>query len=204
MIVQNRLKCRYDYIFSPSSTQDDLVSKCMPMIEYELIYIFNRDFLQGYNCTIFAYGQTGSGKTHSMFGQGLEEMFLKGQNFNNLPHNNWGIIPRAVEYLFQSMANLRLHESNSTFSLYCSFLQIYNDEIYDLLQDKYMKYPLKLNEYPKLGQKGINVVIRGLSEVRVYSLEDVMSLLFKGIANRSTSATEYNATSSRSHAILQV
>lgn len=196
VVVNNRLKCKYDIVFPPSSKQEDVVNNILPLID---------NFIQGYNCTLFAYGQTGSGKTYSMFGKNLEQIFLKGKSFKSLPYEYWGIIPRSIEYIFESLDELSTSSDTFNYSLYLSFLQIYNDGIYDLLQDKSMKNPLVLKEEKKRnGKKNNGVNVEGLSEFRIYSLEDVMSLLNKGIRNRSTSITEYNVMSSRSHAVLQL
>ncbi len=85
----------------------------------------------------------------------------------------------------------------------CQFLQIYNEKIYDLLQDPKRTNPLQIRE--EIGSGGRNQVhVRGLSEYAVSNREDVLSLLRKGIRNRAIRATDYNHESSRSHSILQV
>ncbi len=72
--------------------------------------------IEGYNGTIFAYGQTGCGKTHSMVGK-LEEPELH------------GIIPRS----FKHILNVVAEASNKEFLIRCSFIEIYNEEVHDLL-----------------------------------------------------------------------
>jgi kinesin family protein 11 len=78
--------------------------------------------MQGYNCTVFAYGQTGTGKTFTM----------EGDPASNLPIDkdpNSGIIPRALNALFDG---LRTGDATE-WSVRVSFLELYNEEIFDLL-----------------------------------------------------------------------
>ena len=81
-------------------------------------------------------------------------------------------------------------------------MQIYNEKIFDLLQDKKRENPLQVRESARGSHKSVHV--RGLSEYRVHGKEDVMSLLHKGLQNRAIRATEFNTESSRSHTILQL
>lgn len=77
----------------------------------------------GYNCTVFAYGQTGTGKTHTMEGDRSEEHY---ESYIDDP--GAGIIPRALHQLFE-----KLEASGNEFSVRVSFLEIYNEELFDLL-----------------------------------------------------------------------
>ena len=77
----------------------------------------------GYHATVFAYGQTGSGKTYTM--EGLGE--IRG-SWENDP--NSGIIPRALSDLFDG---LRMNNDTTEYSVRVSFLELYNEEIFDLL-----------------------------------------------------------------------
>jgi kinesin family protein 11 len=78
------------------------------------------EVLEGFNCTIFAYGQTGTGKTHTM--EGEHEGSVDG-----LP-TEAGVIPRAMAHIFEY-----LQASGSEYSVKCTFLELYNEEITDLL-----------------------------------------------------------------------
>lgn len=109
-----------------------------------------------------------------------------------------------------------------SFKVTASFLQIYNENIYDLLRKPVSDYldgsevegegsgSLKIREVPRSktnlsgGQDVCEVYVSGLSEFRVETAQDVIKIIFAGSANRSTRTTDYNATSSRSHAILQL
>ena len=79
--------------------------------------------LEGYDCTVFAYGQTGTGKTYTM--EGFSE--TKG-SWADDPHA--GLIPRSVSDLFD---NLRMNNERENYWVRVSFLEMYNEEIYDLL-----------------------------------------------------------------------
>jgi centromeric protein E len=74
-----------------------------------------RSVLQGYNGTIFAYGQTASGKTHTMQGS----------------RDNPGILPLAVQEIMDAISET----PQRAFLIRCSYLEIYNEQITDLLGD---------------------------------------------------------------------
>ena len=76
--------------------------------------------------TVFAYGQTGSGKTFTMFGKSEDEEKVDSYQIKG---SYRGIIPRAIEQIFDKISNFKVA------NLFCSFLQVYNEKIYDLLQD---------------------------------------------------------------------
>ena len=83
-----------------------------------------KQVLQGYNCTVFAYGQTGTGKTHTM--EGIKE-------FSGNPEDdvNAGIIPRSLVNIFDQKKKGKF--DNNNFQIKVSFLELYNEEIFDLL-----------------------------------------------------------------------
>lgn len=87
--------------------------------------------LEGYNGTIFAYGQTGSGKTYTIQGPGFDEEDLIQQSLDDK-----GILPRSFEYIFntlESMMDNETEESKIEFLVRSSYLEIYNEQIMDLL-----------------------------------------------------------------------
>ncbi len=77
----------------------------------------------GYNATIIAYGQTGSGKTHTM-GTGTT---------NGLDESNIGIVPRVFQFIFEELDRKKKQSSLSEFTIKISFLELYNEELHDLL-----------------------------------------------------------------------
>ena len=145
---------------------------------------------QGYNCTVFAYGQTGTGKTYTM--EGLGE--IRGA-WDNDP--NAGIIPRALSDLFDG---LRMTDAVE-YSVRVSFLELYNEEIFDLLSGTDDQSKLRLYED---GQKRGSVIIQGLEDVQVHDKREVFKILERGSIKRQTAETKMNATSSRSHTIFTV
>lgn len=130
----------------------------------------------GYNCTIFAYGQTGTGKTYTMSGD-LEDI--------NGPHA--GVIPRTLYTLFET-----LEREKAEFSVRVSYIELYNEELKDLLsaEDDFRK----LRVFEDLNRKG-SVVIQGLEEIVVKNATDVIAILQKGAKKRQIAATNFNEQS---------
>ena len=108
-----------------------------------------------------------------------------------------GIIPRALAQLFDE---LRVQQE-AEFSVRVSFLELYNEEIFDLLSAADDITRLRL--YEDSARKG-SVIIQGLEEVQVHSKREVYQILEKGSAKRQTAATLMNAHSSRSHTVFTV
>jgi hypothetical protein len=95
----------------------------------------------------------------------------------------WGIIPRSLVELFMTLEKRSAESGSFEFSVSCQIMQIYNEKVYDLLQDKKRETPLQLREKTTNNHHGIssvNVRVQGLSTYRVHSKEDVMTLLKKG------------------------
>lgn len=138
--------------------------------------------MEGYNGTVFAYGQTGAGKTFTMVGD-YKDPEIK------------GIIPRTFDHVIAA-----IHTSeNRKYVVRASFIEIYNEDIMDLLEEKRAGAKKDLKENP---QKG--VFIKDLRMVAVSSVDEMFKILDIGNKNRSVSATKMNATSSRSHALFTV
>ncbi|XP_061563499.1 centromere-associated protein E [Cololabis saira] len=133
----------------------------------------------GYNGTIFAYGQTSSGKTFTMMGS------------ERVP----GVIPLAVEDVFQTIKNLPKKE----FLLRVSYMEIYNETVTDLLVDSWKRKPLEVRE-------GINknIYVADLSEELVTSTAQALAWIRKGEKNRHYGKTKMNQRSSRSHTIFRM
>ncbi|KAF8543332.1 P-loop containing nucleoside triphosphate hydrolase protein [Trichophaea hybrida] len=136
--------------------------------------------LDGFNATVFAYGATGCGKTHTISG--------------NPQHP--GIIFLTCAELFERIE--ALHDEKEV-SLTLSYLEIYNETIRDLLVPGGSKLGLQLRE-----DNNQNISVSGLSQRVPATVEEVMDIIVMGNANRTQSPTEANATSSRSHAVLQI
>ncbi|KAK1271234.1 putative 125 kDa kinesin-related protein [Acorus gramineus] len=151
------------------------------------------EVLEGFNCTVFAYGQTGTGKTYTMEG---------GTKSKGELATDAGVIPRAVRQIFDT-----LEAQKADYSVKVSFLELYNEEITDLLApdegtrfgEERQRRTISLMEDGKGG-----VFVRGLEEEVVYSASDIYSLLERGSAKRRTADTLLNKQSSRSHSIFSI
>ncbi|XP_077983161.1 kinesin-like protein KIF15 [Glandiceps talaboti] len=144
----------------------------------------------GYNGTIFAYGQTGSGKTFTMIGPSEND------DCDNFQHELRGVIPRSFEYLFNLIGREQeIHGDKVEFLCKCSFLEIYNEQIYDLLDTA--SPGLHLREDIRKG-----VFVDGLIEQTVSSATDAYKVLSAGWINRRVASTSMNRESSRSHAVF--
>lgn len=184
-------ECAFDHIFMETATQEDVFNAVQPSIQAAL---------SGYNATVFAYGQTGTGKTHTIFGSDDTDPSTLDVDQGPSAKSAWGIIPRALAYLLD---HAKLSEPVVDFQL--SFMQIYNDRLFDLLTDRRKQKPLLIREQPSLEVLGTtNVVLQGLSSERFTSLSEALQVLRRGRANRCVRETEANASSSRSHAIVQI
>lgn len=135
------------------------------------------------NSTVFAYGATGAGKTHTMLGS----------------ETSPGIIPLLMVDLFEKIQEIEKRgKQKESYNVSLSYLEIYNENIHDLLTGK--GDVLDLRDDTTTGR----VVVAGLTTVPVKSGPEVLDWLSKGSKNRITEATGVNEVSSRSHAVLQV
>ncbi|CAL4903139.1 unnamed protein product [Urochloa decumbens] len=179
----------FDKVFGPSSKQKDLFEQSISPIVNEV--------LEGYNCTIFAYGQTGTGKTYTMEGGGTRKV-----KNGELP-TDAGVIPRAVRQIFDI-----LEAQCAEYSMKVTFLELYNEEITDLLAAEEPKFPVTEDKTKKpiaLMEDGKGFVfVRGLEEEVVYSASEIYKILDKGSAKRRTAETLLNKQSSRSHSIFSI
>ena len=107
-----------------------------------------------------------------------------------------GLIPRTIQEIFN---NIKTKGLESNFNVFCTFLQIYNEKIYDLLQDNAESKPLCIHE-----NKIEGIYVEGLTEYSMNSAEDCLVLMKRGEKNRITRPTLMNAKSSRSHTIFQI
>ncbi|XP_031157829.1 kinesin-like protein KIF17 isoform X2 [Sander lucioperca] len=147
----------------------------------EIAYPLVEGVTEGYNGTIFAYGQTGSGKSFTM--QGVHD-----------PAAQRGVIPRAFEHIFESIQCAE----NTKFLVRASYLEIYNEEIRDLLGND-TKQRLELKEHPERG-----VYVRDLSMHTVHSVGECERIVERGWGNRAVGYTLMNKDSSRSHSIFTI
>ncbi|KAL4811565.1 kinesin motor domain-containing protein [Aspergillus unguis] len=143
-----------------------------------------RRVMEGYHGTVFAYGMTGTGKTFSMQGTATSP----------------GVIPLAITDIFSFIRETPHRE----FLLRVSYLEIYNEKIHDLLSASIgpataQQEEIKLREDSKRG-----VYATPLKEEIVQSPTQLLRVIARGDHARRTGSTQFNARSSRSHAVVQI
>ncbi|KAL9545029.1 hypothetical protein PS6_008454 [Mucor atramentarius] len=117
--------------------------------------------------------------------------------------NEQGIIPRFAHSLFERMLDFQSKGSNNAFQIYASFLELYNEDIHDLLITTEMNH--QQQEHPSIREDiDGKIYWAGIREERIYSVEDLMRCLKNGSQKRTTGSTEMNTSSSRSHAIFSI
>lgn len=129
-----------------------------------------------------AYGQTGSGKTHSM-----------GTNYVGMGEK--GIIPRVTYDIFERIKS----KEDWSFKVAVSFIELYQEQLYDLLSDKQ-----RSKSIVDIREEGKNIKIFGITEREVTNAQETLECLTQGAMGRVTGATAMNAHSSRSHAIFTI
>ena len=191
-------RAEFDRVFDEHSTQAEVFASVSDCIS---------STLDGFNSTLFAFGQTGSGKTHTLFGPPTTQDHF----FGVTPEA--GVGPRVIASIFgeisqRQRARRDLHEgggavdsSNATTSVYLSFLQVYNERVYDLLlAESDSNAPvLRVHEDAERG-----IFVEGISQFAVSSKDECMLLLRTGVANRVVRETRMNEHSSRSHSVFQL
>eukprot|EP00750_Incisomonas_marina_P000358 INCI10268.1.p1 GENE.INCI10268.1~~INCI10268.1.p1 ORF type:complete len:727 (-),score=136.20 INCI10268.1:472-2652(-) len=169
----------FDGVFGCEASQEEVYNQCVrPYVD---------EILQGFSCVVFAYGQTGTGKTHTMQG-------CYGEDRNN--RDGYGMIPRVSEEIFH-----RLESMNVEFSMRASCIELYNEELKDLLyipgsQDR----PIKIQD----SGDARGEVLMNVEEVPVTSAAQIYTTLMKAMSRRVTAQTGMNDRSSRSHALFSL
>ena len=165
----------FDRVFGHQSTQEEVFDEVSQLVQ---------SAIDGYNVCIFAYGQTGSGKTYTMEGD---------ENMEKL-----GIIPKTITKIFEETHGLV--EKGWSYKLEASFLEIYNEEIRDLLAtEKGLKYDIK-----KVDTKSNEIYVSNLKVEDVTNGEKIGHLLKRAKKNRAVAATNCNERSSRSHSVFML
>ena len=150
-----------------------------------------KNLIDGFNVTVFAYGATGAGKTHTMMGNARCD--------HSSANSDAGIIPNALIDVFSLLASQkRKCAFGEEYSVQVSFIEVYNEQVYDLLEPTGRVLSLREDQ-----ERGV-VVVAGVTERNVENPESVLELLLAGNKNRKTEATMANQVSSRSHAVLQL
>ncbi|XP_010009720.1 PREDICTED: LOW QUALITY PROTEIN: kinesin-like protein KIF18B, partial [Nestor notabilis] len=163
------LKFVFDRVFGEEATQEEVFQHTTSEVLDSV--------LDGYNCSVFAYGATGAGKTYTMLGS----------------EHSPGIMYFTMVELYK---RIEARKEEKSCEVLVSYQEVYNEQIYDLLEPK---GPLAIREDPERG-----VVVQGLSFHQPASAEQLLEMLANGNKNRTQHPTDANAASSRSHAIFQI
>ncbi|KAH3679097.1 hypothetical protein WICPIJ_008705 [Wickerhamomyces pijperi] len=160
---------KFDRVFEMNSTNCEIFEEISQLVQ---------SALDGFNICVFAYGQTGSGKTYTM-------------------SDRDGMIPRAVEQIFETSS--RLSEKGWEYKIHGQFLEIYNESINDLLNDKPNKgqYKYEIRHDPDTLQTSVT----DLMSVEISNPQMMNGLLERALKNRSIASTKANERSSRSHSV---
>jgi len=167
----SKFEFSFDRVFGPNSKQEQIFDEISQLVQ---------SAIDGYNVCIFAYGQTGSGKTFTMEGGDSDA--------------DEGMIPRSVRLIFATCNDLK--SKGWTYKIEASFLEIYNEQIRDLLGNGSTNHEIRLvnNE----------VVVTNLRVEEVTNEGQVNHLLARAQQQRAVAATSCNEHSSRSHSVLRL
>ena len=159
----------FDKVFSPAHNNDDIFLEISQLVQ---------SALDGYNVCIFAYGQTGSGKTYTMSSED-------------------GMITRAVHQIYNAAENLK--EKGWEYTMEGRFLEIYNENIYDLLgsTEEVDKSKSEIRH-----AKDGKTTVTNMTSIMFDTADKLEDMLQRASNNRSVAATKANERSSRSHSVF--
>ena len=162
--------------------------------------------LEGYNGTVFAYGHTGTGKTYTMFGpvsvftldskaiRLVDAIMLDTKEQES--EETRGIVPRSLAQIFEEVERVEAEEEVE-FQVFTSYVQLYCEVIYDLIQPS--NESLLLRE-----SKDKGVFVENATRVEIRNLDEAMHLIREASKHRALASTNLNETSSRSHTCLMI
>eukprot|EP00232_Nephroselmis_pyriformis_P030195 CAMPEP_0182854476 /NCGR_PEP_ID=MMETSP0034_2-20130328/1278_1 /TAXON_ID=156128 /ORGANISM="Nephroselmis pyriformis, Strain CCMP717" /LENGTH=367 /DNA_ID=CAMNT_0024985309 /DNA_START=1 /DNA_END=1104 /DNA_ORIENTATION=- len=176
-----RRNFQFHACLGPEVTQSQLIAACGVGQLLEAA-------MAGYSSTVFAYGQTGAGKTYSLTGKEEE---LAGESYKGGEHD--GLLPRALVHLFRLVAA----RPSAQYKIRLSYLEIYNEQCYDLLAGNKVALPVKYDSTHGFYAKGL------LWE-ECNGPGDALRLISSGTRHRRVGSHALNADSSRSHSMINV
>jgi kinesin family protein C1 len=172
-IIRKNHPFEFDRVFTPTTQNEEIFGEISQLVQ---------SALDGYNVCIFCYGQTGSGKTYTMSSED-------------------GMIPRATHMIYNTITKLK--EKSWEYTMEGSFVEVYNEELNDLLvsnersaDGKAKKLEVRHDEARK------QTIIANCKSVPLNSPDSVEMMLSEAQKNRSVAATKANERSSRSHSIF--
>eukprot|EP01064_Diplonema_japonicum_P011909 TRINITY_DN1936_c5_g1_i1.p1 TRINITY_DN1936_c5_g1~~TRINITY_DN1936_c5_g1_i1.p1 ORF type:complete len:888 (+),score=280.09 TRINITY_DN1936_c5_g1_i1:57-2720(+) len=178
----------FDTVFPTTAEQKDVFDAIgAPMVD---------TVLDGYNTTLFTYGQTGSGKTYTI--QGLPGAGVRmGQDYDIEKHK--GLTPRIAEYLLEKVGEVIEEDSTANAMIEMAYLEIYNENVRDLLTPNGKSESLEVREDAKK-----KPFVQGLTWKKTINSEQILKHLLLGNTRRQTAATKMNEVSSRSHGLVSI
>ena len=177
--VSEQDKYKFSQVFGEDTLQQDLYKATAEPIVLGL--------LEGQNGLVFAYGPTNSGKTFTIQGGKNEQA---------------GILPRALLSLFQSLANKE--NNGADWTVWVTYMEIYNENVYDLLDQPPDKNKNELRKVCKLKEHNGQIHVKGLRELQVRSVDEAKQVLRYGARHRQVAETMSNDVSSRSHSVFSI
>ncbi|ROT39889.1 kinesin-domain-containing protein [Sodiomyces alkalinus F11] len=179
-VTRKNFNFEFDRVFAPGAANQDVFDEISQLVQ---------SALDGYNVCIFCYGQTGSGKTHTMSSRD-------------------GMIPRATHMIYETISKLK--EKSWTYTMEGSFIEVYNEELHDLLSPHGRE---SAGSAAGAGQQAKKLEIRhdearkqttvtNCKTVELDSADKVEAMLEQASANRAVAATKSNERSSRSHSVF--
>ncbi|XP_044257303.1 kinesin-like protein KLP2 [Tribolium madens] len=170
----------FDKVFGCGASQAEVYDVVVrPLVDSMLL---------GCTCTVFAYGPTGTGKTYTMVGDTVNP------SVDFINDSSVGMVPRAATDIFNKLSQLGVE-----YNVNVSYVEIYNEEIRDLL---FSDSPC-LRIYDDPDNKGATC-IKGVSEVPVKDCNELFEMLMIGANYRHIGSTNINRHSSRSHTIFTI
>ncbi|CAK8687933.1 unnamed protein product [Clavelina lepadiformis] len=171
--TQETVSYKFQQVFGENSSQEEVFGTALqPLLSH-----FTDDVQ---NVSVFAYGPTGSGKTFTILGS------------DETP----GFIPRTLRHLFaRTRKNCSSSNITATFSM--SYIEIYQENVHDLLDDRKKLFSLRQDNCG-------NILIPGITEIKVENFNDFEKYFVPASHQRRMAKTSLNERSSRSHTILIV
>ena len=181
---QNKLKKKIiNSLYAPQKFNFDKIysyNSVSQIIYKEICQDVVKSVIDGYNGSIFMYGQTTSGKTFTMLGS----------------PNSPGILPCSLNDIFIFVKQLEENNNNMVINIYCSYIEIYNEKINDLLNNS--------NNLKLIDDKKYGTIVSGAKRVKIKNFDQGIAIKDYGEENRNYRETLINEYSSRSHCIFQI
>ena len=193
----------FDQVIGPETSQETVYSTVAAPLVKDLFDrpdpLLTTKKMSQKSALLFSYGITNAGKTHTVLG-----------NMASSNQKDWGIIPRTIHDIFRQTRVASVpgnSNSSNASSLYISFFEVYNENIYDLMpssksnSSKYVNYvPPSLKVRECRGQ----IFVRGLAKHRIGTIAQGIELTKQAHKKRHTSSNNLNSDSSRSHFVCQM